>query len=64
MYNESSSPVTFNGNSAINAGKDEVCPATDQRGVTRPQGTSCDLGAYEKGGEPIFIKTFLPSVKR
>ncbi|GAA2562845.1 CSLREA domain-containing protein [Streptomyces levis] len=23
------------------------CPATDQRGVTRPQGTGCDIGAYE-----------------
>jgi virginiamycin B lyase len=22
-------------------------PATDQRGVTRPQGTACDIGAYE-----------------
>jgi CSLREA domain-containing protein len=25
----------------------EGCPATDQRGVTRPQGGSCDAGAYE-----------------
>ncbi|MFJ4555767.1 choice-of-anchor Q domain-containing protein [Streptomyces massasporeus] len=23
------------------------CPATDQRGVTRPQGAGCDIGAYE-----------------
>ncbi|HEY8602042.1 MAG TPA: choice-of-anchor Q domain-containing protein [Thermomicrobiales bacterium] len=23
------------------------CPATDQRGVTRPQGPGCDVGAYE-----------------
>nr|BBJ47930.1 hypothetical protein SAVMC3_05590 [Streptomyces avermitilis] len=23
------------------------CPATDQRGVARPQGTACDIGAYE-----------------
>jgi hypothetical protein len=23
------------------------CPATDQRGVTRPQGRACDIGAYE-----------------
>jgi CSLREA domain-containing protein len=23
------------------------CPATDQRGITRPQGTACDIGAYE-----------------
>jgi hypothetical protein len=24
-----------------------LCPATDQRGVTRPQGPACDAGAYE-----------------
>lgn len=24
-----------------------ACPATDQRGYSRPQGTSCDIGAYE-----------------
>jgi chitodextrinase len=23
------------------------CPATDQRGVTRPQGSGCDIGAFE-----------------
>ncbi|MCL4272753.1 MAG: choice-of-anchor Q domain-containing protein [Anaerolineales bacterium] len=28
------------------------CPATDQRGVTRPQGSACDVGAYEKLGSP------------
>ncbi len=32
---------------AIDAGTDEGCPATDQRGVKRPQGASCDIGAYE-----------------
>lgn len=30
---------------AIDAGSD--CPATDQRGVERPQGTDCDIGAFE-----------------
>lgn len=24
------------------------CPATDQRGVTRPQGAACDIGAFER----------------
>jgi predicted outer membrane repeat protein len=24
-----------------------TCPATDQRGITRPQGTYCDVGAFE-----------------
>ena len=35
------------GSPAIDAGNDTVCPATDQRGVTRPQGLQCDVGAYE-----------------
>jgi len=34
--------------SAIDVGTDAGCPATDQRGVTRPQGSHCDIGAYEK----------------
>jgi hypothetical protein len=35
------------GSAAIDAGDDAVCPATDQRSVTRPQGAHCDIGAYE-----------------
>ncbi len=35
------------GSPAIDAGDDSLCPATDQRGVTRPQGAACDIGAYE-----------------
>jgi Chlamydia polymorphic membrane protein (Chlamydia_PMP) repeat len=31
--------------SAIDHGSN--CPATDQRGVARPQGAACDIGAYE-----------------
>ncbi len=33
--------------SLINAGNDTSCPSTDQRGVVRPQGSGCDIGAYE-----------------
>ncbi len=32
---------------AIDAVVDDNCPATDQRGVSRPQGTGCDIGAFE-----------------
>jgi hypothetical protein len=32
---------------AINAADDAVCPTTDQRGITRPQGAHCDIGSYE-----------------
>jgi hypothetical protein len=32
---------------AIDAGGGPACPLTDQRGVTRPQGRACDIGAFE-----------------
>lgn len=35
------------GSPAIDTGTNEGCPATDQRGVARPYGTNCDVGAYE-----------------
>jgi hypothetical protein len=49
------SPAYFpllSGSPAINAGNDAICAAapvsnTSQNGVTRPQGTHCDIGSYE-----------------
>jgi CSLREA domain-containing protein len=35
------------GSPAVNAGTNVGCPATDQRGFTRPQGPRCDIGAFE-----------------
>jgi hypothetical protein len=35
------------GSPAIDSGDNANCPATDQRGVTRPQRTGCDIGAFE-----------------
>jgi hypothetical protein len=35
------------GSPAIDAGDNSGCPATDQRGVARPQAGACDIGAYE-----------------
>jgi CSLREA domain-containing protein/uncharacterized repeat protein (TIGR01451 family) len=35
------------GSPAIDAGSNNGCPATDQRGVPRPQGAACDIGAFE-----------------
>jgi hypothetical protein len=32
---------------AFDAGDNAGCPATDQRGITRPQGAACDIGAFE-----------------
>ena len=43
------------GSPAINAGDDAKCPTTDQRGVARPQGAHCDIGAYE-------YNTIIPTV--
>jgi VCBS repeat-containing protein len=40
---------------AINAGTNTGCPATDQRGVTRPRGPSCDIGAYEANNTPSAL---------
>lgn len=42
------------GSPAIDAGTNSGCPATDQRGVSRPVNGTCDIGAYEAGieGEP------------
>src|SRR5262249_25887047 len=36
------------GSQAIDAGDAAACPASDQRGVMRPQGGACDIGAYER----------------
>jgi CSLREA domain-containing protein len=48
------------GSSAIDAGNDSYCPATDQRGVARPLGEHCDVGAYE-----LYLShVFLPLVVR
>jgi predicted outer membrane repeat protein len=45
------------GSSAIDAGGvNSTCPATDQRGVARPQGNACDMGAYEVDG-PVATPT-------
>ncbi len=32
---------------AVDAGNNSVCPATDERGVPRPHGPVCDIGAFE-----------------
>ncbi len=37
---------------AIEAGSNSGCPATDQRGISRPRGLFCDIGAYELANPP------------
>lgn len=36
------------GGSAMDGGDDQACPATDARGVPRPQHSHCDIGAVER----------------
>jgi hypothetical protein len=35
------------GSPALDMALAGVCPATDQRGIVRPQGVACDAGAFE-----------------
>lgn len=54
------------GSPAIDAAT-EICPPTppvDQRGITRPQGAACDIGAFELvgGGGPTPTPTATPTV--
>ncbi|MGD9765682.1 MAG: choice-of-anchor Q domain-containing protein [Candidatus Binatia bacterium] len=48
------------GSQAIDSGDNAGCPGTDQRGVTRPQGSLCDIGAYEL--VPPSTPTVTPTV--
>jgi hypothetical protein len=42
------SPAIDAGDPAPPGSSGSACPAIDQRGVTRPQGSACDIGAYER----------------
>jgi predicted outer membrane repeat protein len=39
---------------ALNAASNTYCQLSDQRGVVRPQGPGCDIGAFEYGAVPDF----------
>ena len=47
---------------AIDAGNDASCAPADQRGITRPQGPHCDMGAFEYQFSTYWI--YLPLVLR
>jgi hypothetical protein len=40
------------GSPAIEAGTNTGCPATDQRGIARPIGSTCDIGSFEAAAPP------------
>jgi len=52
------------GSPAIDAGDNIGCPSTDQRGVPRPQGAACDIGAYEVQSTPTPTATLTPTPTR
>ena len=47
----------LHGSPAIDAGNNTGAPATDQRGVPRPQGTTCDIGTYELTQDSVTTAT-------
>ena len=49
------------GSPAIDAGDAKDCPKADQRGTARPQGTACDIGAYEFMAAPCVPVVQLPA---
>jgi hypothetical protein len=51
------------GSPAIDKGDNNFCPATDQRGYSRPYGIACDIGAYEFGATAPW-QLFLPLIMR
>ena len=46
---QSGSPAIDAGNPATPGSGGNACEPTDQRGVARPQGAACDIGAFELG---------------
>ncbi|MCG8349359.1 MAG: hypothetical protein MI924_16455 [Chloroflexales bacterium] len=46
---------------AIDAGNTTTCEPTDQRGVTRPQGAACDIGAFETDSIPSDDRRLEPN---
>lgn len=44
----------------VDAGTNTGCPSTDERGVARPQGASCDIGAFELAGAKLKVKKTAP----
>jgi hypothetical protein len=56
-------PILEN-SSAINTGTDSFCPSKDQRGISRPKGLHCDIGAFEYTGVVSAIPPKVVSVTR
>lgn len=55
------SPALDAGNPATPGSGGNACPASDQRGVARPQTGRCDIGAFELPGVTIVDFAFQPA---
>ncbi len=51
------------GSPAIDKGDNALCPARDQRGVERPQGSTCDIGAVEVTATDGLYRVLMPTIK-
>ncbi|MGH2869610.1 MAG: choice-of-anchor Q domain-containing protein [Solirubrobacteraceae bacterium] len=49
------------GSPAIDGGTNTGCPSTDARGIARPQGASCDIGAYELAPANLALTKTAPA---
>jgi predicted outer membrane repeat protein len=57
------------GSAALDAADDAICAAPpvnglDQRGIVRPQGQHCDIGAYEATLLPMLPRAYLPLIMK
>jgi predicted outer membrane repeat protein len=58
QYNGGFTKTLVPSGSAVDAGNNSTCLATDQRGISRPQGPQCDVGAVEVVVDIIFASGF------
>jgi hypothetical protein len=56
--------LPYAGSPAVDNASLLYCPSGDQRGVLRPQGAGCDVGAVERIPSELAPVLFLPLVIR
>jgi CSLREA domain-containing protein/uncharacterized repeat protein (TIGR01451 family) len=51
----------MSGSPAIDTGTNSGCPSTDARGISRPQGAACDIGAFEAAASKLSVSNSAPA---